>query len=122
MTPLASKNALGSMEKMIKNKRGAYLISELLEPLNLCNPVSFFIKESYTTWRKEISRMKENTNRDHTLDYFFTPFCDLRKHIRNCETSIRLSCHSTDLIAVTLTYTLTSDKTLTNLIQTRDKL
>jgi exonuclease III len=76
-----------------KNRRGDLLFSEILEPLDLCNPASFFIKKDYTTWCNTRTKMNEGTNRNHTLDYILTLSSDF-KFVRNSEASTKLSCES----------------------------
>ena len=93
-----------------ENERGRLVVSELLENLNLCNPASFFIKKSYTTWTNDKSVMKATTNKDHTLDYILAPFSDMKGNIRDSGISTRLTCHTTDHTAVTLLYSYPSHK------------
>ncbi|MCP4744862.1 MAG: hypothetical protein GY874_01800, partial [Desulfobacteraceae bacterium] len=92
------------------NERGKLVVSELLESLDLCNPASFFIKESYTTWVNDKSVAKDTTNTNHTLDYILAPFSDMKGLIRDSGISTRLTCHTTDHTAVALLYSYPSDK------------
>ena len=85
-------------------------MSELLETLNLCNPASFFIEKSYTTWVNDKTVTKDTTNTDHTLDYILAKFSDMKGKIRDSGSSTRLTCHTTDHTAVALLYSYPSDK------------
>ena len=65
---LGINKCLGPNGNDEENERGRLVVSELLETLDLCNPASFFIKKSYTTWVNNKSVSKDTTNTDHTLD------------------------------------------------------
>mmetsp|Transcript_19094 Transcript_19094/g.21650 ORF Transcript_19094/g.21650 Transcript_19094/m.21650 type:complete len:148 (-) Transcript_19094:861-1304(-) len=107
---LGINKCLGPNGNDEENERGRLVVSKLLENLNLCNPASFFIKKSYTTWTNDKSVMKATTNKDHTLDYILAPFSDMKGNIRDSGISTRLTCHTTDHTAVTLLYSYPSHK------------
>jgi len=78
-------------------------MAELLIPLNLCITPTYFLKDNCTTWTNNITKMKETTNRNHTIDYILTRKEDL-KHVRDSIVVTEITPPSTDHFPNTLQF------------------
>lgn len=99
------KENIGPFGNQDSNNRG-HLVLSFLQRNNLHHPASFFKKHDYTTWSNNVTKTKDKTNINHTIDYIFL-HANEKKFVRDCYVESPLA--STDHSCVCIHYKMPFD-------------